>query len=430
MRMSTVLAAAVAGLSLSSAMAEVTLPLQFNAADHASIPAYAADVGVGFDIAPARLATGNGTTAFVGEAPFRFSARVPEGNYRVTVTLANPEAAGDVTIKAESRRLLALGIATEPAKPATRSFLVNVRRPQIAGSSRAVKLDANREDGDNPTWDDKLSLEFNGAHPGVASIRIEPAEKAITVYIAGDSTVCDQSGEPWTGWGQVLPMFFKDTVAIANYAQSGKSLASFKAERRLDKVLSVIKPGDYLFIQFGHNDQKAKGEGVGPFTTYKKSLEEYVAAARAKDATPVLVTSMYRRRFDKDGKLQDSLGDYPAAVRQVAAEQKVGLIDLHAMSGKLFQALGDEGSKKAFVLYPANTFPGQAEELKDNSHFSPYGGHQLARCVVQGIRDAGLPLARELTDSVTPFDPTKPDAADAVVIPTSPTAAPLKPAGS
>jgi lysophospholipase L1-like esterase len=428
--MSPLIAATVASLSFSSAIADVTLPLQFDAADHKSVPAYTVDAGVGFDIAPTHLATGNGTTAFVSDTPFRFSARVPEGNYRVTVTLANPEEAGDTTIKAEARRLIALGIATTPSKPATRSFLVNVRRPLIDGTSHTVKLDANREDGDNPTWDDKLTLEFNGTHPGVSSIRIEPAAKAITVYIAGDSTVCDQAGEPWTGWGQVLPVFFKPTVAVANYAQSGKSLASFKAERRLEKVLSVVEPGDYLFIQFGHNDQKAKGEGVGPFTSYKKSLEEYVSLARAKGATPVLVTSMYRRRFDKDGKLQDSLGDYPTAVRQVAAEQKVALIDLHEMSGRLFQALGEEGTKKAFVFYPANTFPGQAEELKDNSHFSPYGGHQLARCVIQGIRNAGLPLAAELVDDRTPFDPAKPDAFDALAIPTSPTAVPQKPAGS
>lgn len=423
------LAMFVSCMLASPLLADVKLPYSFKAENYKAVPAFDADSGVGFDIAPAKIAGEKDASAFVSETPFRFSVRVPEGNYRVRVKLANPESAGEVTVKSEQRRLMAHAVKIDPAMPATRTFLVNVRGPKIEGNDRDVKLDANREDGPSINWDDRLTLEFTGKNPGVSSITIEPVTNAITIYIAGDSTVTDGGNEPWTGWGQILPNFFKPTVCVANYAQSGKTLASFKGERRLSKVLSVIKPGDYLLIQFGHNDMKEKGDNVA-FGVYKQRLQEYIAAAKEKGATPVLVTSMYRRRFDKDGKLQDSLGDFPAAMRQVASEQNVTLIDLHEMSGRLFQALGEEGTKKAFVFYPANTFPGQAEELKDNSHFSPYGGYELARCVAEAIRTSKLPLAAELSDDLAPFDPSKPDAPEAVQIPTSASGTLEKPAGS
>jgi lysophospholipase L1-like esterase len=250
------------------------------------------------------------------------------------------------------------------------------------------------------------------------------------VYIAGDSTVTDQGGEPYTGWGQVLPRFFSDHVAVSNHAESGRALYSFRGERRLDKILSTIKPGDYLLIQFGHNDQKNKAPGSGAFTTYKADLEQYVKAAREKGATPVIVTPMYRRRFDSAGKLENSLGDFPAAARKIAGEQKVLLVDLHEMSGKVFQALGEEGSKQAFLFYPAGTVPGQDKEIKDNSHFSAYGAYELARCVVEAIRTSDLPLAKRLAGDVRPFDPSHPDDPGSVNIPRSPARAASRPEGS
>jgi len=384
-------------------------------------------LGYGFetqpDTAPAQA------THFTSDHPFFFSARVAEGNYRVTVTLGDPKGESNTTIKAEGRRLIAEQLNTATGKTVTRQFTVNARSAEIE-AGKSIQLNDRERTGQRFKWDDKLTLEFSGPRPCIQTIDIEPATDAITVYIAGDSTVCDQPNEPWCGWGQTLPRFFNSRVAVANYAESGRALYSFRSERRLDKILSVIKPGDYLFIQFGHNDQKDKRPGAGAMTTYKADLEQYIAAAKSKGATPMLVTPMYRRRFDAAGTLQESLGEFPAAVRLVAKEQHVALIDLHETSGRFFQALGVEGTKAAFVHYPADTFPGQNQPLKDDTHFNTYGAYELARCVVEGIRTSDLPLAKELADDVKPFDPSKPDAVADFHVPPSPYTPTTKPEGN
>ncbi len=237
----------------------------------------------------------------------------------------------------------------------------------------------------------------------------------MTVYLAGDSTVTDQPREPWNSWGQMLPRFFGPGVAVANHAESGESLKSFIAQRRLDKILSTIKPGDYLFIQFGHNDQKERGAGVGAFTTYKDSLKKFVAEARKREALPVLVTPVARRAFGPDGQVVNNLGDYPEAVRQVAREESVPLIDLNAMSKPFYEALGVEGSKKAFV---------------DNTHHNNYGSYELARCIVEGIKKEKLGLAKLLDPTLLPFDPSHPDPLADFHLPPSPQASTTVPDGS
>ena len=264
-------------------------------------------------------------------------------------------------------------------------------------------------------WDDKLTLEFNDAHPCVCGIEITRADNAVTVYLAGDSTVTDQPREPWNSWGQMLPRFFKAGVAVANHAESGESLRSFIGERRLEKVLSTIKPGDYLFIQFGHNDQKERGPGVGAFTTYKDSLKRFIAEARQHQALPVLVTPVSRRSFGPDGLISNNLGDYPEAVRQVAKEENVPLIDLNAMSKPFYEALGVEGSKKAFV---------------DNTHHNNYGSYELARCIVEGIKQNKLGLVKFLEADIPPFDPTHPDPLAGFKVPASPQTSTTVPDGS
>ena len=180
----------------------------------------------------------------------------------------------------------------------------------------------------------------------------------------------------------MLPRFFQPTIAIANHGESGESLRGFLGEHRLDKVLSVIKPGDYLFIQMGHNDQKEKGEGVGAFTTYKTDSKHFIAVAREHGATPVLVTPMNRLTFDDAGKITNSLGDYPEAVRQAAREENVALIDLNAMSKPFYEALGPKDAHLAFAG-------------SDTTHHSDYGSYELAKCIVEGIR-AGEAAAGEV----------------------------------
>lgn len=369
---------------------------------------YSKEQGYGLD--PGSSVTGvdrGGPDALRGDfctsgEPFSFSVDLPEGNYNVTVVLGDQDGESTTTVKAESRRLMLERVRTARGEFASRTFTVNVRNSRIGASGR-VRLKA-REQG-VLHWDDKLTLEFNGTRPCVCAIEVGKAVAATTVYLAGDSTVTDQPSEPWNSWGQMLPRFFKPGVAVANHAESGEALRSFAAEKRLEKVLSTIRAGDYLFIQFGHNDQKERGEGVGAFTTYKQSLTRFIAEARRRGALPVLLTPMNRRSFDAAGKVANSLGDYPAAVRETARQEDVPLIDLHAMSKTLYEALGPEGAKQAFV---------------DGTHHNSYGSYELARCVVEGIRANHLDLARFVVDDLPPFDPGRPDPIDRVDIPASP----------
>lgn len=362
-----------------------------------------------------------------GDKPFLFSVALPEGNYNVTLILGDSKGESSTTVKAESRRLMLEKVETKNGKLETRVFTVNIRNSKISDGEQ-VKL-KEREIGVFH-WDDKLTLEFNGRRPCVAALEITNADDAITVYLAGDSTVTDQTKEPWAAWGQMLPRFFKKGVAIANHAESGETLKAFRGEKRLDKILSQIKTGDYLFIQFAHNDQKQGGSHVEPFTTYKEQLKFYIFEARKKGALPVLVTSMHRRTFDENGKITNSLLDYPEAMRRTAAEEKVPLIDLNAMSKTFYEALGPEKSVKAFVHYPANTFPDQPQVLQDNTHFNAYGAYELARCIVEGIKANKLGIANFLVDDVKPFDAAHPDDVDKWSIPASPFVSFVKPAGS
>jgi lysophospholipase L1-like esterase len=350
------------------------------------------------------------------DQPFYFSVAVPEGNYNVTVTFGDAKAESVTTVKAELRRLMIERVETRPGKFETRTFTVNVRAPQIAGDGE-VKLKDREKTTETWAWDEKLTLEFNNARPAVCAIEIARAEDVPTIYLLGDSTVCDQPREPYNSWGQMLTRFFNPGIAIANHAESGESLRSSLGAKRLDKVLSLIKPGDYLFIQYGHNDEKEKGEGVGAFTTYKADLKKFVDSARQRGGTPVLITPVQRRTFDKDGKITNSHGDYPEAVRQVAKEENVPLIDLHAMSKPLYEAWGVERSKLAFA-------PG------DNTHHNNYGSYELAKCIVEGIRTNKLGIVKYLVTDVPRFDPGHPDALENFKVPPSPLATETKPPGS
>jgi len=319
--------------------------------------------------------------------------------------------------------------AERKVESAERKFTVNIRRPEIEGSDLVALNTRETEPTMIAHWDEMLTLEFLPGISGLTAIKIEPVADAVTVFIAGDSTVTDQRSEPWAGWGQLLPSLFAPGVAIANHAESGRALFSFLEEKRLDKILSVIKPGDYLLIQFGHNDQKDKRQGAGPFTTYKQELEEYINRARVKRAIPVLVTSMERRRWS-EGKPQETLTDYAKAMHQVGQILSVPVIDLHAMSLKLYAAMGENGSQKAFVHYPANTFPGQDKALKDNTHHNTYGAYELARCIAEGIRSEVPDLARYLRSDMGAFDPSNPEEPGSLKIPASSDTGSKKPEGN
>ncbi len=381
-------------------------------------PGTAFDAGRGFGYTSAPSENGVGV----------FAVRVPEGNYRVTAQFGSDKPTS-TTIKSESRRLMVEKVDTKPGETVTRSFTVNTRQPAIStGGSVSLK----KGEDTAPNWDDLLSFEINGSAPGLSSLEIKPAgNDVVTVFLAGDSTVTDQGREPWTGWGQMLPRFFKDDVAVSNHAWSGLTLSSFAAQKRLQKILSMLKKGDYVFVQFGHNDQKEKGENKGPFTSYKENLKKYVADIRGKGGNVVLVTPIERRRFGGGGDRPRTLADYAEAVRQTGAEENVPVIDLNEMSYTLYGALGPENSKKAFVHYPAGTYPNQDKPLKDDTHTASYGGYELARCVVEGIKEKVQELAKHLANDAGTFDPAKPDDPAKFAIPPSPVAgADEKPEGS
>lgn len=349
------------------------------------------------------------------DEPFFVSVAEPDGDYRITVVLGNKTTPSVTTVKSEARRLMLEHVSTRPGQKTRRSFVVNVRMPEVTPGER-VHLKP-REIG-NLDWDSKLTLEFIGQYPSVQSIDITPVQVP-TVYIAGDSTVVDQDKEPWAAWGQILPVFFTDKVAVANEAESGETIASFVSEKRFDKIFSTIRPGDYLMMQFAHNDQKP-GRGFVSIPNYKEILRRYIDLARQRGAHPILVTSMNRRDFMPDGSIRPTLGDYPQAMREVAREQKVPLIDLNAMSATLFKAMGPEGTLKAFVHYPANAFPDQPNALADNTHFNSYGALELARCIVQSLRDQHLSLAKYLRHGIAHFDPAHPDSPTVWNVPPDP----------
>jgi lysophospholipase L1-like esterase len=369
-----------------------------------------------------KKATGGYVT---GDKPFYFSVNVPEGNYKVTLTVGDINGNGDITVRAESRRLMLEEIKTDNEIKKV-SFIVNIRKPDIStGGKVALKP---REFG-KYDWDNKLSLEFNGAKPCVDALEIDKVDDQVTIYLAGNSTVVDQDDEPWCSWGQMITRFFKPGVAIADHAESGLSLGSFLNSRRLDKVLSVIKPGDYLFIEFGHNDQKEKGPEDGAYNSYTDRFKLFINKTREKKAIPVIVTSTSRRAFNDSGQVINTLGDYPDAARKVAAELNVPLIDLNVMTAKFYEALGNEGSKRAFVWYPANSFPNQPKDLADNTHFNSYGAYELAKCVIEGIKRNHLGIQRYIID-VPPFDPAHPDPVETFSLPPSPKNSTIKPDGN
>ena len=329
--------------------------------------------------------------------PFYFSVKLPEGNYQVKVLLGDKTGKSITTIKAENRRLMVEKAETKKGEFKTIEFTVHVRDSIIRSSSGMSNVRLKPREREYLHWDDKLTLEFNNAAPKVCAVEISRIDNIPTVFLAGNSTVVDQANEPWAAWGQMIPSFFQPgKIAVANYAESGETLKSFKGARRLEKIWSLAKAGDYLFIEFAHNDQKPGGNHLDPFTTYKQTLKEWIAEARKRNVTPVLVTSMHRRTFDSSGHITNSLGDYPEAVRQTAKEESVPVIDLNAMSKTLYEALGPQESIKAFVHFAANTYPNQPADVKDNTHFSTYGAYQLAKCVVNGIKQNVPELAKHL----------------------------------
>ncbi|MGD1032517.1 MAG: rhamnogalacturonan acetylesterase [Opitutaceae bacterium] len=373
---------------------------------------YSEETGYGFE-------TGSAVTAVAGEdsdplhcgavtssKPFAFSITAPEGNYRVTVTLGDPKSDATTTVKAEVRRLMVEHLHTGAGQFETRVFTVNVRTPKIS-TGGMVDLDSREWDkaankAISRSWDNKLTITFGDAHPAVAALEIQKVDDAITVFVLGDSTVVDQPGAPGGSWGQMFTRWFKPEVAIANHAESGETLKGFLKERRWDKVLDSIKPGDYVLIEFGTNDSKSSGpqnmypnqdfsETYAPAnTTYRELLRRFVADAQKRGAHPVILSPSAR-----SGEVAHpgSLSAYADAAMATAKELGVPSINLNEMGMELNAALGPDAGK----------------QFGDHTHHVEYGSYMQAKCVVEGIKRDNLPLARYIVDDFGEFDPSHPE---------------------
>lgn len=341
-------------------------------------------------------------------APFTRNIEVPDGNYKVTVVLGSKKKAGKTVVRAENRRLMVDEVATKKGQFKTVEFVVNKRTPEIEKGKRVKVKD--REKNYN-TWDNAINLEFTGAAPAVKEVKIERDTTATTIFLCGNSTVVDQPYEPWASWGQMIPRWFGPEVAISNNAESGLTAGSFLGSYRLDKILTMMKKGDYVICEFGHNDQKEKMAGAGAWYNFSYNLKVFIDKVRAKGGNIIFVTPTQRRRFDDatHSKILETHGDYPDAMRAVAKREGVPVIELHDMTRTFFETLGYENSKKALVHYPANTFPGQDKPLADNTHFNPYGAYEIAKMVVMGMKQLNLPIVEYLRSDWKDFNPAQPD---------------------
>ncbi len=222
----------------------------------------------------------------------------------------------------------------------------------------------------------------------------------IVVYLAGDSTLAEKKAEkrPETGWGEKLqPYFDINKVKIENHAQNGRSTRTFIQENRWRAIADKLKKGDYVFIQFGHNDQsKDKVDRYTPPEDFKNNLRKFVAETRAKKALPILLTPVVRRRFNEKNEFYDVHGEYPDLTRSVAKELKVPLIDLHRATEKLLVEYGAENSKKLFLQLKAGENPNYPNGVEDNTHFSPLGAEETAKLATDGIKNSKIKLRKYL----------------------------------
>ncbi|WP_328433781.1 rhamnogalacturonan acetylesterase [Streptomyces sp. NBC_00425] len=284
---------------------------------------------------------------------------VAPGAYDVKVVLGGSAASG-TSVTAETRRAMLPEIAVPAGERVVRSFTVDVRTPEGEPTG--------------PAGTAGLDLVLGGSAPALADIRVTPARPVRQIFLVGDSTVCDQPAEPYTGWGQQLPQYLRQGVSVANYADSGESTVTYLGNPQLwDTVRPLIRHGDLVLVQLAHND-KTTDEA-----TYRANLETLVAGVRERGGRPVLVTPIVRRWFNADGTLNNGtallvngLGvDHPAVIRSVAAARGVPLIDLTAKTKAVVESLGVEGSK-ALYLY---------NEKRDNTHTSVHGATVYAGLV-------------------------------------------------
>lgn len=225
----------------------------------------------------------------------------------------------------------------------------------------------------------------------------DATENPPVIYMIGDSTMANkelENGNPERGWGQLLPEFFQPSLKIENRASDGRSTKSFINEGRWHRILTTLQPGDWVIIQFGHNDQKKDKADLyaDPTVKYPQLLAKFVEETRAKGAQPILVTSICRRRFKPDGTPKSTLGLYPQSVRDLATELQVPLVDLNSATEKLLAESGEEGSKPYFLHFAPGELEIYPKGKQDNTHLSERGARKVAELFVLELKKQNSPL--------------------------------------
>jgi len=350
---------------------------------------YHADDGFGFVDSPTLRGVNTSVTA---PKYFRFDVNLPDGNYDVGVTLGGAQNSV-TTVKAEAHRPMLLNVRSGVRDSVEQVFTVNVCNGGVRPTDSSTSMD----------MDGRLNLEFVGTNPSLMKLDIMPNTTATTVYLVGDTKVCDHDDIPAAGWGQMLPILFKPgEIAVSNQASSRGDVDFLKS--RLDAISRTLKTGDYLFIEFDNN---ARYDRPGVAEEWKGFIQTYLDVARQHHATAVLVTPAPSRSFDSQGKLM-YLSLCAQWMREIAAAQKVPLIDLNAAAMAFLQKLGPDASASAFAIYPAGTLAGHPEAMADDNDLNPYGAFEMAKLVAQGIKDQKLGLAAHLTgNAATNLDPAK-----------------------
>lgn len=220
------------------------------------------------------------------------------------------------------------------------------------------------------------------------------------LFMVGDSTMAIKLDEkrPETGWGEKLVAYFQPRLKISNHAMNGRSSKSFRDEGRWQAVLNQLQPGDYVFIQFGHNDQKVNDPArfTNPYSSYRANLQSFVEETRAKHAIPVLLSSIVRRNFNEQGTLVDTHGPYPAVVRQLANELEVAFIDLHTLSERLVSERGANDSRELYLHLQPGEHVNYPQGVEDNTHLNPAGADAIAGLVASQLCQSNLPLKKYL----------------------------------
>ena len=320
-----------------------------------------------------------------------FSVALPQGNYKVTFILGDGENESETTVWAENRKLM-LDRITLAGGVFSRQT-VSLRRMETKSMDGSVTMNIKDREKNYRTWDNKLTFVISGKAPAVAGIEIKRNDNVTTLWLCGNSTVVDQITAPWAGWGQMAPGFFKSSLAIANYAESGLTASGFYSMKRLAKILAEVKKGDFVTVQFAHNDQKNQND----VNDYETTLTKYANEIKAKGATPLFVTSTARQN-ETDPKT--AVGGLPERMRALGKKLGVTVLDLNQHSITLGKALG--GNKEKMYMYTAS----------DKTHFCEYGAYELARANIEEIKAKVPELAKHLRDDHEAFDSSKPDPLD------------------